>query len=128
MKLAESFSPITKKLDEVNESTQELGDLIKKSNSKIDLKSLPNNPKYSNSIRKMLGALRNSANFLKFTQDEFGRANILGAPIQISQGDTIKINEHICELTPEVYKSLSNPLYTGNTMNNDVDFLMLFKF
>ena len=78
-------------------------------------------------MRKMLGALMNSANSLKITEDEFGRANILGDPIQISQGDTIKINENIYELTPEVYKALSNPLYTGNTMNNDDDFLMLYK-
>ena len=78
-------------------------------------------------MRKMLGALMNSGNSLKITQDEFGRANILGAPIQISQGDTIKMKENIYELTPEVYKTLSNPLYTGNTMNNDGDFLMLYK-
>ena len=127
MKLAESLSPITKKLDEVNKSTQEVGDIIKKSNFKIDLKSLPNNSKYSNSMRKMLGALMNSASSLKITQDEFGRANILGAPIRISQGDTIKTNEDIYELTPELYKALSNPLFTGNTMNNDDDFLMLYK-
>ena len=30
MTLAESLSPITKKLDEVNKSTQELGDFLKK--------------------------------------------------------------------------------------------------
>ena len=127
VKLAESLSLITKKLDEVNESTQEVGDKIKRSNSKVDLKSLPNNPKSRNSMRKQLGALMNSANFLKITQGEFGRAYTLGAPIQISQGDTIKINENIYELSPEIYKSLSNPLYTGNTMNNDDDFLMLYE-
>ena len=127
IKLAESLSPITKKLDEVNKSTQKISDVIKESSSKIDLKALPDNSKYSNSLRKMLGALMNSANSLKITQDEFGRPNILGAPIQISQGDTIKINENIYELTPEVYKALSNPLYTGNTMNNDDDFIMLYN-
>ena len=46
-------------------------------------------------MQKMLGALMNSANSLKIIQDDLGRANILGAPIQISQGDTIKINENI---------------------------------
>ena len=30
MKLAESFSPITKKLEDVNKSTQELGEIVKK--------------------------------------------------------------------------------------------------
>ena len=47
MKLAESLSPITKRLEEVNESTQRVGDIIKESNSEINniqtkLKSLPN--------------------------------------------------------------------------------------
>jgi len=126
VKLAESLSPITKKLDEVNKSTQQVGNIIKESNSKIDLKALPNRSKFSSSMLKMLGSLQNSQNSLKITQDEFGRANILGTPIQISEGDTIKINENIYELTSEVYKALSNPLYTGNTMKNDDDFVMLY--
>ena len=42
VKLAESLSPITKKLDNLNKSTQEVGDIIKESNSKIDIKALPN--------------------------------------------------------------------------------------
>ena len=33
IKLAESLSPITKKLEEVNQSTQKLGKVIKESNS-----------------------------------------------------------------------------------------------
>ena len=33
IKLAESLSPITKKLDEVKESTQKLGDVIKENNT-----------------------------------------------------------------------------------------------
>ena len=53
VKLAESLSPITKKLDEVNKSTQEVGDIIRKSNSMIDLKSLPNSSKLSNSMRHL---------------------------------------------------------------------------
>ena len=35
-KLAESLSPITKKLDEVNKTTQEVGDIMKQTSSKID--------------------------------------------------------------------------------------------
>ena len=33
IKLAESLSPITKKLDEVKETTQQLGDVIKENNT-----------------------------------------------------------------------------------------------
>ena len=52
----------------------------------------------------------------------------MGVPIQISQGDTIKLNENIYELTPEIYKALTNLLYTGKTMKNETDILMPYNF
>ena len=125
VKLAESLSPITKKLDEVNKSTQEVGDKIKESNSKIDLEALPNSSNFSNSMREMIGSLMRSKNSLRNTQDESHRANILGVPIQISGADTIKINENIYELTPEIYKALSDTGYTGKDMKNESDILMM---
>ena len=121
VKLAESLSPITERLDTINENTKKLGDVIKKSNSKIDLKSILNNPKNSREMQELIGSLMRSHNSLKLVQDESGKGTILGVPIQISS-DSIKINENIYKLTPEVYKALSNPLYTGNTMKNDEDF------
>ena len=127
IKLAESLSPITKKLDTINENTQKISDAIKESNSKVDIKALPNSSKYSNSMRQMLGALMNSRNSLKITQDELGRANILGVPIQISEGDTIKINENVYELSPEIYKALTYSTYTGNTMKNENDILIMYN-
>ena len=36
IKLADSLSPITKKIDEVNKSTKKVGCIIKQTNSKID--------------------------------------------------------------------------------------------
>ena len=125
VKLAESLSPITKKLDEVNKSTQEVGDKIKESNSKIDLEALPNSSNFSNSMREMIGSLMSSKNSLKITQDESHRANILGVPIQISGADTIKINDNIYELTPEIYKALSDTGYSGRDMKNESDILMM---
>ena len=126
-KLAQSLSPITKKLDEVIKSTQKVGDIIKDSNSKIDLNSIPNSSKFSTSLRQMLGSLMNSRNSLKITQNESGRANILGVPIQISEGDTIKINENVHELTPEIYKALTYTSYSGNTMKDENDILMMYN-
>ena len=67
----------------------------------------------------------NSANSLKINQGELGRVNVLGTPILVSEGDLMKINENIYKLTPQVFKPLTDPLYTGNAMNNDNDFLML---
>ena len=125
VKLAESLSPITKKLDKINESTQNLGDVIKESNSEKIIKALPNSSQFSDSMRQMLGSLMNSKNSLKIIQDESGRANILGVPIQISGADTIKINENIYELTSELYNALSDTGYTGKTMKNESDILMM---
>ena len=76
-------------------------------------------------MRKMLGALMNSANSSKITQYELGRVKILGTPIHVSEGDLMKINGNIYKLTAQVFKALTDPLYTGVTMKNDDDFLML---
>ena len=78
-------------------------------------------------MRQMIGSLMNSRNSLKSTQDESGRANILGVTIQISEGDTIKINENVYELTPEIYKALTYTTYTGNTMKDENDILLMYN-
>ena len=70
VKLAENLSPITKKLDTINDSTKEIGEVIKETNSKVDIKALPNSSKFSNSMRQKIGSLMNSRNSLKITQDE----------------------------------------------------------
>ena len=78
-------------------------------------------------MRQMIGSLMNSRNSLKITQHESGRANILGVPIQISEGDTMKINETIYELTPEIYKALTYKTYRGNNMKDENDILMMYN-
>ena len=114
VKLAESLSPTTKKLDKINESTQQLGIVFKESNDVKDkIKSLPNSSNISNSMREMLGSLMQSHNCLKLTQDEFGQATILGVPIYISGDDRIKINDNIYDLTPQISKALSSTSYYG---------------
>ena len=127
VKLAENLSPTTKKLDTINESTEEIGEVIKETNSKVDIKALPNSSKISNAMRQMIGSLMNSRNSLKITQDESGKANILGVPIQTSEGDTIKINENVYELTPEIYKALTYTTYLGKTMKDENDILMMYN-
>ena len=75
----------------------------------------------------MLGALMKSAISLKITQDELGKVNFLGTPIQVSEGDLMKIKKNICKLNPQVFRALTDPIYSGNTMNNDDDFSMLYN-
>ena len=121
VKLAESLSPITKKLDE---TTKKLGDVIKKSNSEnennqeivpveiesqdeniqTNLRALPNSSMFSDQMTKTLGRLMSSANSLKIKPTPSG-ATILGVPIITLGGDRIQIKDNIYDLTPEIYKA-----------------------
>ena len=92
---------------------------------KNNIKAVTDSSKFSSSMREMIGSLMNSGNFLRTTQDESGRANTLGVPIQISKADKIKTIENIYDSTPEKYKTLSSTTYTGKTMKNENDILMM---
>ena len=94
--LAESLSPITKKLEEVKESTQKLGDVLNDSNpenennqdvfpveidSEVDniqsnMRALSNSNKFFSNMKETLGTLMNSKNSLKLLQDTSGRASL----------------------------------------------------
>ena len=145
IKLAESLSPITKKLDKVNESTKNLGEVNKESNSEIENnqeivpvengsedenirtnpRALTNSNKFSTLMTETLGTSMNSKISLKLTQDDLDRALILGTPIYTLGGDRIRINDIVYDLTPEKYKVLSSTSYTGKTMKNKNDILMM---
>ena len=127
VKLAENLSPITKKLDTINVSTKQITNAIKETISIVDLKTMINNSKFSNSMRQMINSLSNSKNSLKITEDKFGNAYILGIPIKIFENDSIKIKENVYELTPEIYRALTYASYPGNTMKNEYDILMMYN-
>ena len=65
-----------------------------------------------------------SANSLKINTTPSG-ATILGVPINTLGGDRIQIKDIVYELTPEIYKALSYTGYTGKTIKNEADILML---
>ena len=143
-KLAESLSPITKKLEEVNKSTKKIGEVIKETNSnkennqdivhveiesddeniQTNLRALPNSSMFSDQMTKTLGRLMSSLNSLKITASPSG-PTILGVPINTLGGDRIQIKDNIYNLTPEIYKALSDTGYTGKTMKNESDILMM---
>ena len=144
IKLAESLSPITKKLDKINKSTKKIRKVINPSNSEnennqqivpvevesedeniqTNLKALPNSSMFIDQMTKTLGRLMSSANSLKIKSTPSG-ASILGVPIYTLGGDRIKIKDNIYDLTPEIYKALSFTGYDGKTMKNENDILML---
>ena len=57
IKLAESLSPITKKLDEVKKSTQDLGDVIKASQLQAPQLAIGNTPTTHQPIEKIEGTI-----------------------------------------------------------------------
>ena len=144
VKLAESLSPITKKVDEVNKSTQELGEIVKESNYEnnqeivpveiesedeniqTNLRALPNNSLFSDQMKTTLGGLMFSANSLKINTTRSG-ATILGVPIYTLGGDRLQINDNVYDLTPEIYKASSYTGYTGENLKNENDILMLYN-
>ena len=110
IKLAESLSPITEKLDEVNKSTQEslspitkkldniiestkhLGKIVKESNSENN-KEMAITP--SILLQETYKSLAEANNSLKLNHDENRNMSILGVPIRSVGGDKIQVYENI---------------------------------
>ena len=146
IKLAESLSPITKKLEEINKSTKKIGEVVKGSNSEnennqeivpveiesedeniqTNLRALPNSSMFSDQMTKTLGRLMSSANSLKIISTPSG-ATIFGVPVYTLGGDRIQIKDNIYDLTPEIYKALSYTGYSGENLKNENDILMLYN-
>ena len=143
IKLAESLSTITK---ELVESTKKVSEVIKESNSAVEtnqeivpvdhetedeiiqtnFRALPNSSIISDQMTETLRRLMSSSNSLRIKPSPSG-ASILGVPIITLGGDRIQIKDNIYDLTPELYKALSYTGYTGNTINNENNILMLNK-
>ena len=144
VKLAESLSPITEKLDTINKSTEKTRKVIKESNSEnennqeivpveiesedeniqTNLRALANSSIFSDLMTKALGRLMSNSNSLKIEFPPSGDT-ILGVPLYTLGGDKLRIRDNDYELTPEIYKALSFTGYTCNTMKNGNDILML---
>ena len=138
VKLAENLSPITKKLEEVNKSTQEsLSPITKKLDNFIEsTKQLGEIVKESNSENKKETTITPSILLqetyksisLKKNQDKNHNMSILGIPIRSVGGDKIQLYDNIYEFTPEIHKAFSNSSYTGKSMENKDHRRTLNKF
>ena len=130
IKLAESFSPITRNLDEVKKSTQksltpinEKLDTINK-NIKESNETIP-----SNLLKNTIKSMENSSTSLRLNRDEDGNITILDTPLKLIGGDKVRVSDNnIYELTPEIHKALSNQTYTGKSMKNEYDRITLYNF
>ena len=147
IKLAESLSPITKKLDEttkklgdvIEESTQNLGNVIKENNTpQLAIENTPtfqpaieNTPihqpienneggVYSVELENTLNNMTNNAGFFKKHYDRQRGWMINNIPIKSPCGTRIKINENEYDLTQGIRNVLTNKTYkTAKSMNNN---------
>ena len=126
-KLVESLSPITEKLDEVNKSTQKVGEIIKKSqpsqNIENILQSSPSqtsaieNTNISRSLLDTLAFMKESKNFFKLTEDD-GKVywnEVLISPL----GDNrININNREYDITPDIQTYFTNTKLATKFLDN----------
>ena len=102
-KLAGPLSPIFKKLEEVKESTQKSGDVMKVSNSEINKETVTDKIKYNTLsflLQETLKFLAKASNSLKLNQDKEGNMSILGVPVISIGGDKIQVNDNKLIIEP----------------------------
>ena len=141
VKLAESLSPITDKLDEVKKSTQELGDVIKENNTPQP--AIENTPQpaientlapqpvennegviYDVELENTLNNMKTNAGFFKIEETNNGDIFWNGFPVEKIGGNKIKINENVFDITRGIQKVLTDtssiPIKKLNDQDRDI--------
>ena len=123
IKLAESLSPITEKLDEVKKSTQALGDVIKNSKPETPQLAIANTqtPAIENttsqSLRDSLSFMK-SKNFFKLEQD--GNEVFWNKiPFKPLGENRISIKDQEYDIKPKIPAYFTNTKQTTKNMDNE---------
>ena len=149
-KLAESLSPITDKIEEVNksinESTQELGDAIKKTQPAIEntpqtaientpqtaIENTPQPPNENNEgviydveIENTLSKMTDNRGFFKTYHDPKHGWMINNHPIKILKGTKVEINKKKYNISPGIRNVLVDQSYDTAKSMTDNDKLIL---
>ena len=119
--LAETFEPITKKIDKVVEATKELespnfvNSLVIKTPPRITV---------SEELAVTLGAMTGNRNQFKIAKIEQGQRTINGVDFKIVGENSLKIGNNTYELTPEIRKALTQTNYDFNKMSDKDIFIL----
>ena len=142
VKLTESFSPITKELDEFNESTQKIGEIVKE--SKTPQLAMENNHNaipieneqiqpgviYDTSLENTLNNMKNNTGFFNIEERDSGEIVWNGFPVEKPVDKKLKINGEINNITPgiqKVFTQTSNiPIKKLNDKDNEI-FINILK-
>ena len=123
IKLAESLSPITKRLDEVNESTRQL---VKKSDIVDENTQTPaiENITGTQSLRDTLTLMKKSKNFFKLQENPDGKIFWNKTHI-IPQGENkISIKGEEFVIKPNIQNYFTNTKLTTKRMDNEDKFII----
>ena len=127
IKLAESLSPITKKLDEVNKTTQGSLSLNTKQLAKLGKKSevidgntqtpAIENTNISRSLLDTLAFMKTNKNFFKLTEDG-GKVYWNGEYIEPLGDNRNRIKDREYDISPDVQAYFTNTKLTTNFLDN----------
>ena len=125
--LAVCLSPITKKLDEVNKSTQEVGEIIKKSQPSQNVKTILQNSEsetpairntnISRSLLDTLTHMKGNKNFFKLVEDD-GEVFWNTIPIKALGENMISIKDQEYDKKPIIPKYFTNTDLTTKNMSD----------
>ena len=136
IKLAESLSPITKNRSEVKEFTQELGEIVKESNTPqlaiennnntlpIENEQLVSGVIYDTSLENTLSKMKRHKGFFNLEGRYNGDIVWNGFPVEKIGGNKLKINEKIYKISDDlqiVFTNTSNiPLKKLNDRDREI--------
>ena len=142
IKLAESLSPITKKLDEVKESTQKIRKIVKETNTpqpsiENTHTALPRENEqlqpgiiYDTSLENTLNNMKNNIGFFNIEERVNGDIFWNGLPVEKTGGNKLKINENFFDISPGIQKVLNDtskiPLKKLNIQDREI-FINIFE-
>ena len=128
-KLAESLSPIAERLDEVNKSTKEVSEIIKKSQPSQNIKTILQNsesqtPAIKNrtgtqSFHDTLSHIKGSKIFFKLVEDDDGKVFWNKIPINALGENRISIKKQEYDIKPNIQKYFTNTNLTTKNMDDE---------
>ena len=130
IKLAESLSPITKKLNEVKETARKIGDVVKESQPEtpqLALENIPSHQPIENNegvikdteFEKILMNTSVNNGFFKTYYDRERGGMMNGYPIKILRETETEINDKNYNITPGIQKVLVDSKYkTAKSMSD----------
>ena len=116
-KLAESLSPLTKRLDLIeNNKGEKIGDIIKKSQTENNEEVI-----YNDELENTLNIMQNNVGFFNIEKRDNGILFWNGFPVEKMGGNKIKVNEKIIDITPGIQKVLTDKTNIPIKQLNDED-------